>query len=600
MASSDQRVYRSSYVTDAKDGIDLFWSYTVCDSLEDWDHTSVKKQTLGGATILATTPQAYFPPYHYKRNELGEVLSKPGEEYWNKTIPFEGAMVDYLDQLQTLAAGDFNVEWTFGSKASKLIHPSSAYTASVQDVQDGLIDMAVGPIWMTGERLTISSYTVPLFYSPTVMIVPAPGVDDSLRAQTSKVFAPFEMGVWLMIGLIIFLTAMLTTWFSGESDRRVQTARRNSRTRGRDEPKRLNYAIWGRLGLDSCLRTGTYFTSAGIEQDDGASLPTKLLLFGFGLFTLVVISAYVANLAAFLTQNNYKYVGTIDDATKQGWKVCALPATKEELEVAWPDTKFVFSGAGAGSYHGLIEEWDANKCKAIVYGFANLELKNKLCERDLVITKSVVLENPVAWPIRPDYAAGLSYWMYEADKKHGLKVESLKEEYDAKTEQPSCNVQFSPEQSDSDEYTKISFYNLFLPFVFFGSFAMLAFGLQLHATRLKKNRRRGMLDGTFIGRNSTLGLVASFTKKDHSVKFDLDDLPAELRDDTDQSVNLPNALGLEELQLEDTPYHNGDETSKDIVAQDISARSEDGNGQLHVDCANEKVDTLHKRVNIAI
>ena len=30
---------------------------------------------------------------------------------------------------------------------------------------------------------------------------------------------------------------------------------------------------------------------------------------------------------------------------------------------------------------------------AIVYGFANLELKNKLCERDLVITKSVVLEN---------------------------------------------------------------------------------------------------------------------------------------------------------------------------------------------------------------
>ena len=64
--------------------------------------------------------------------------------------------------------------------------------------------------------------------------------------------------------------------------------------------------------------------------------------------------------------------------------------------------------------------------QAIVYGFANLELMNMLCKQDLVITKSVALENPVAWPIRPSYSAGLSYWMYEADKKYGLKVESIK------------------------------------------------------------------------------------------------------------------------------------------------------------------------------
>lgn len=127
-------------------------------------------------------------------------------------------------------------------------------------------------------------------------------------------------------------------------------------------------------------------------------------------------------------------------ATKQGWKICALPATKEELEIAWPDTKFHFGISGAGSYHSLIDEWDNGRCKAIVYGFANLELMNMLCKRDLVITKSVALENPVAWPIRPSYSAGLSYWMYEADKKYGLKVESIKEKYDAKAEQPSCNV----------------------------------------------------------------------------------------------------------------------------------------------------------------
>ena len=80
---------------------------------------------------------------------------------------------------------------------------------------------------------------------------------------------------------------------------------------------------------------------------------------------------------------------------------------------------------------------------------------------------------PVAWPIRPDYVAGLSYWIYTADKKYGLNVESLKEDYDAKTEQPMCNVQFSLQESDSDEYTEISLSNLFLPCLMWGSFAIL-------------------------------------------------------------------------------------------------------------------------------
>lgn len=253
MSSPTQRVYRSSYVTSERDGIDLYWSYTVCDGLDDWENSNIK-QTLGGVTIVATTPQAYFPPYHYKRNvDTGEILSEPGEEYWNTSIPFEGAMIDYLDQLQQLADGDFDVEWTIGSKASKLVHPSSSYTAIVQDVTDGLIDMAVGPIWITGERLRLSTYTVPLFYSLSVLITSKPGVDDSLGAQTSKVLAPFEAGVWLLIVLIITFTAILSMWFSGEGPERLKIVRSSSamRSAARNVPeeaslKRIKYKIWAR------------------------------------------------------------------------------------------------------------------------------------------------------------------------------------------------------------------------------------------------------------------------------------------------------------------------------------------------------------------
>lgn len=58
-----------------------------------------------------------------------------------------------------------------------------------------------------------------------------------------------------------------------------------------------------RLFLDAFLEKGMFFFSAGIEQDTGASLPHKLLMFGFGFFILIAVSAYVVNLAAFLTQS---------------------------------------------------------------------------------------------------------------------------------------------------------------------------------------------------------------------------------------------------------------------------------------------------------
>lgn len=174
----------------------------------------------------------------------------------------------------------------------------------------------------------------------------------------------------------------------------------------------------------------------------------------------------------------------------------------------------------------------------------------------------------MAWPIRPDYAAGVSYWIYEAEKKYGLNVESLKLEYDAKTEQPKCAVQFNPEDGEADDYTQISLLNLFFPFVFFGSFAVVAFVLQLYAVRMRKKRRRGLLDSTFIGRNSTLGLVRSFTKKDLGIKDDPDLRAAMERAAMEEGPSDHVVLGVEEkLRLDDSSYHTADvkQNSNDFV-----------------------------------
>ena len=69
-------------------------------------------------------------------------------------------------------------------------------------------------------------------------------------------------------------------------------------------------------------------------------------MFGFGFFILISVSAYVANLAAFLTLSTTDSVKTMAGAIATGMTICAHPAIKAELEVAWPDAKFYFHEKG--------------------------------------------------------------------------------------------------------------------------------------------------------------------------------------------------------------------------------------------------------------
>jgi hypothetical protein len=40
------------------------------------------------------------------------------------------------------------------------LYPDSSFTAAVQDIEDGLVDMAVGPFWITGEQFYICIFKI--------------------------------------------------------------------------------------------------------------------------------------------------------------------------------------------------------------------------------------------------------------------------------------------------------------------------------------------------------------------------------------------------------------------------------------------------------
>lgn len=133
------------------------------------------------------------------------------------------------------------------------------------------------------------------------------------------------------------------------------------------------------------------------------------------LYSPTAFQAYVANLAAFLTLKSNEEVRTMGAAVAAGYTICAHPALKTELEVAWPEAKFYFH-QDANEFPGVLDDYLAGgNCQAMAIGYEDTAMDitflDRLCREDLVYTDSMVVEIPIAFPIRSDLTSGFSYWM---------------------------------------------------------------------------------------------------------------------------------------------------------------------------------------------
>eukprot|EP00956_Cyclotella_meneghiniana_P005409 scaffold6804_cov57-Cyclotella_meneghiniana.AAC.12 len=233
----------------------------------------------------------------------------------------------------------------------------------------------------------MSAFTLPLGYDRTFLVIPKPGS-----------------------------AAALSTWFTGSNE--LRSERRNGRF---SQPAVQNskarlMKTYCRLFMDSFLKKdeslqGIWFCSAGIEQDLGMSLPNRTLFFGFGFFILIIVSAYVANLAAFLTSNSANSVSTMKEAIAAGYTICAHPAVKSDLEIAWPNANFYYHNEGF-EVQGIINDYLA------------------------VYTDSMAVQVRIAMPIRSELVQGFSYWMRTGEKL-GLTYDIVAEKFKPTIK---CNV----------------------------------------------------------------------------------------------------------------------------------------------------------------
>ncbi len=280
--------------------------------------------------------------------------------------------------------------------------------------------------------------------------------------------------------------------------------------RSKRAEKRRKFAYF-RLIADAILEKGMFFCSAGIEQDTGASLPHKVLMFGFGFFILIAVSAYVANLAAFLTRSGLQTeYETMKEVVARNAPICGHPALKDEIQLKWPDGNWVFPDGN--ELHGLLDAYSRKECKVLALGMEDtmmdVEIITRMCELGLVFTDDVVTENPIAFPTTPQLAAAFSYWIYTAEKNHGVSLESTKQAFMEENEiKAECELQMSNLNLASDEFASVSAGNMIFPIIFFMICALFAAVLEvIHERRRKKGH------STPIGRKSSLDFFASVRK----------------------------------------------------------------------------------------
>ncbi len=165
--NSEEIISKSDYFPE--DQHDIFYSYSTCNSTDYFwqqhlESSASNVSVLGGINLTAIVPTLKYPVMS-KQLPSGAVWERTENNtyYFDDSIPFGGIYIDYVKAIAQLSNGDIqdDVMFTHTSRGS-LKRYTSAYTAAVQDVENGLADMAVGPFWITRQRLKMTTFTVPL------------------------------------------------------------------------------------------------------------------------------------------------------------------------------------------------------------------------------------------------------------------------------------------------------------------------------------------------------------------------------------------------------------------------------------------------------
>jgi hypothetical protein len=382
---------------------DAFYSYSTCNESGRawWDYQAI--QAVEGRVLRVAIPSMDYP-MHFKRDPAtGEVATGVGPLYRDDSVPFEGSMIQYLDAvLQHSNLAGFNYTWA--SVGSRHAHPDSKWTAAVYDVALGLTDMGGSDFWLTTQRARMSAFSAPFDVDHIYLWVPRPVVDDSFGAQIGKMFRPFHWTLWLTIGGVIVGMSLFELWLFREDWRDDGF---DEWAEAKDNAERARF-----LSMELLIRLGYTTMTALAGFQEMPYRPAQFIAWiGWAAFCLMFLSAYTANLAAWLSQENVGFHHrSMRSAVDARVRICVAAAMEQEVRYRHPQANlaaFPFSGDFA-------TEYAANGCEAVLWSMPVVQRVPQtaaaMCALNLVAVEAVISMN-TALPAAGDVAPALSYFV---------------------------------------------------------------------------------------------------------------------------------------------------------------------------------------------
>jgi len=458
---SNETLYKSRIFKDLNG---LYFSFSTCNP--SWDSTrtetlfttSSSSNIKEGMTLRVSIPESSLS-LHYKKVN-GEILNGTVKELYDDSIPWEGAAIDYMNDVVKNCNLLGNIEYhlrTPSSEVSRVENNESIYDASVRDTQIGLVDFSLGSFYVTAARLEKTTFTEPFGNADFYMVIPEPVPSTKIYTIAANIFEPWKVSVWLTVGLVIIIVSSLSVWFAtpntGDKSQWIKLHSLEWR----------KATLWGRikiyakLSLDTTIECFTDFCGQAIDMEsESMGFERKILNAGFSFVVLIFISAYVANLAAYLTnQKLEEYVKTVSEAVKHNRTICAPDVVQSKLEGKYPDAKraglFVF----LADYDEAFQKFNDDTCQLIAMDenffsqhSARFHKDHELNVRNqnLKVTLQPILSVPMAFPARRNIATALSYCMVIALERN-IDIKNYIQKYRVKSnvmaEQVDYNIYIS-------------------------------------------------------------------------------------------------------------------------------------------------------------
>lgn len=208
---------------------------------------------------------------------------------------YEGYAIDLIDELSRLIGFEYIFKEVDDGKYGRYDEEKKEWNGMIREVMIGKADLAIADLSITSSREDAVDFTLPFMSTGISILFKKPTTKE---LELFSFLSPFENNVWvyvvgayLGVSLLLFVVARISPyeWADPHPCRREDKILRNQFS----------------------LANSFWFTIAAVMQQGSdlapRSLSTRLVAAIWYFFTLIMISSYTANLAAFLTVEKVVY-----------------------------------------------------------------------------------------------------------------------------------------------------------------------------------------------------------------------------------------------------------------------------------------------------